>query len=55
MYKNCKLILTNYYYKSITNTLALPSRDSKIRGTIMAIAKTNRILKRPVNKLFPRH
>ena len=23
MYKNCKLILTNYYYKSVTNTLAL--------------------------------
>ena len=33
-------------------TGVLPSRDSKIRGTAR-IAKTNAILKRPVNKLFP--
>ena len=31
----------------------LPSRDSQIRGAIVRIAKTNTILKRPVNKLFP--
>ena len=30
----------------------LPSRDSEIRGAIVRIAKTNTILKRPVNKLF---
>ena len=30
----------------------LPSRDSEIRGAIVRIAKTNWILKRPVNKLF---
>ena len=29
-----------------------PSRDSEIRGEIVRIAKTNTILKRPVNKLF---
>ena len=29
-----------------------PSRDSEIRGAIVRIAKTNSILKRPVNKLF---
>ena len=30
----------------------LPSRVSEIRGAIVRIAKTNTILKRPVNKLF---
>ena len=34
-------------------TGVLPSRDSEIRGAIVRIAKTNVILKRPVNKLFP--
>ena len=29
----------------------LPSRDSEIRGTIVGIAKTNAILKHPINKL----
>ena len=33
-------------------TLVLPSTDSEIRGAIVRIAKTNTILKRPVNKLF---
>ena len=33
-------------------TGALPSRDSEVRGAIVRIAKTNAILKRPVNKLF---
>ena len=33
-------------------TRVLPSRDSEIRGAIVRIAKTNTILKRPVNKLF---
>ena len=30
---------------------ALPSRDSKIKGAIVRIVKTNTILKRSVNKL----
>ena len=30
----------------------LPSSDSEVRGAIVRIAKTNAILKRPVNKLF---
>ena len=34
-------------------TRVLPSRDSEIRGAIVRIGKTNTILKRPVNKLFP--
>ena len=33
-------------------TGVLPSRESEIRGT-MLIAKTNKILRYPVNKLFP--
>ena len=33
-------------------TAVLPSRDSEIRGVIVRIAKTNAILKRPLNKLF---
>ena len=31
----------------------LTSRDSEIRGAIVWIAKTDAILKRPVNKLLP--
>ena len=34
-------------------TGVLPSRDSEIKGAIVRIKKTNAILKRPVNKLFP--
>ena len=34
-------------------TGVLPSKDSEIRGAITRIAKTNAILKRPVNKLLP--
>ena len=33
-------------------TRVLPSRDSEIRGVIVRIKRTNRILKGPVNKLF---
>ena len=33
-------------------TEVLPSKDSDIRGAIVRIAKTNTILKRPVNKLL---
>ena len=41
-----------YFRRISIVTRALPSRDSEIRGPIMRIAKTNTILKRPVNKLF---
>ena len=34
-------------------TGVLHSRDSDIRGAIVRIGKTNTILKRAVNKLFP--
>ena len=34
-------------------TGVLQSRDSDIRGAIVRIEKTNTILKRAVNKLFP--
>ena len=34
-------------------TGVLPSKHFEIRGAIVRIAKPNRILKRPVNKLFP--
>ena len=34
-------------------TGVLPSRDSEIRGARAIIWKTNAILKRPVNELFP--
>ena len=33
-------------------TRVLPSRNSEIRGAIVGVAKTNTVLKRPVNKLF---
>ena len=36
----------------VTVTRVLLSRDSEIRGEIVRIAKTNTILKRPVNKFF---
>ena len=31
----------------------LLSKDAEIRGAITRVAKTNAILKRPINKLFP--
>ena len=39
-------------FRELPLTGVLPSRDSDIRGAIARIAKTNAILKRPVNKLF---
>ena len=39
-------------WRIVIVTMLLPSRDSEIGG-IIRIAKTNAILKRPVNKLFP--
>ena len=40
MYKNCKLILTNYYYKSITNTLALQINKKHVRTLLVITLKT---------------
>ena len=41
-----------HFWKISIVTRVLPSRDSEIRGVIVRIAKTNRTLNRPVNKLF---
>ena len=41
-----------HFQRIVIVTPVLPSRDSEIRGAIVRIAKTNTILKRPVNKLF---
>ena len=41
-----------HFWRIAIITRVLPSRDSEIRGAIVRIAKTNTILKRPVNKLF---
>ena len=41
-----------HFWRIAIVTRVLPSRDSEIRGVIVRIAKTNKILKRPVNNLF---
>ena len=41
-----------HFWRIAIVTRVLPSRDSEIKGAIVRIAKTNTILKRPVNKLF---
>ena len=41
-----------HFWRIATITRVLPSRDSEIRGATMRIAKTNTVLKRPVNNLF---
>ena len=41
-----------YFRRIAIVTWVLPSRDSEIRGGIVRTAKTNTILKRPVNNLF---
>ena len=45
-------MVPRYFWRIAIVTGVLPSRDSEIRGGIVRIAKTNTILKRPVNKLF---
>ena len=45
--------MPRHFWKIAIVTGALPSRDSEIKGAIVRIKKTNAILKRPVNKLFP--
>ena len=42
-----------HFWKNDRVTPALPSRDSEIKRAILRIKKTNAILKRFVNKLFP--
>ena len=44
--------MKRHFWRIVIVTWVLPSRDSEIRGPIVRIAKTNTILKRPVNKLF---
>ena len=44
---------TGTFGKIVIATGVLPSRDSEIKETIVRNKKTNAILKRPVNKLFP--
>ena len=44
--------MPRHFWRIAIITRVLPSRDSEIRGAIVRIAKTNTILKRPVNKLF---
>ena len=41
-----------HFWRIAIVTGVLSSRDSEIRGSIVRIAKTNTILKRPVKKLF---
>ena len=41
-----------HFWKIYIVTRVLPSRDSEIRGVILRIAKTNTMLKRPINKHF---
>ena len=41
-----------HFWRISIVTRVLPSRDSKIRGAIVRIAKTNTFLKSPVNKIF---
>ena len=41
-----------HFWRIAIVTGVLPSRHSEIRGAIVRMAKTNTILKLPVNKLF---
>ena len=45
--------MPRHFCRIIIVTEVLPSRDFEIKGAIVRIAKTNVILKRLVNKLFP--
>ena len=44
--------MKRHFWRIAIVTRVLPSRDSEIRGPIVRITKTNKILNRPVNKLF---
>ena len=41
-----------HFWRIAIVTGVLPSRGSEIRGAIVRIAKTNKILKHPLKKLF---
>ena len=45
--------MPRHFWKIAIVTGELSSRDSETKGAIVRIKKTNAILKRPVNKLFP--
>ena len=45
-------MVPRHFWKTSIVTRVLSSRDSEIRGVIVRVAKTNTILKRPVNKHF---
>ena len=44
--------MPRHFWRIAIVTQVLPSRNSEIRGPIVRITKTNRILKHPVSKLF---
>ena len=41
-----------HFWRIAVVTRILPSRNSEIREVVVGVARTNTILKRPVNKLF---
>ena len=41
-----------HFWRIAVVTRILPSRKSEIREVVVGVARTNTILKRPVNKLF---
>ena len=45
-------MVSRHFWKIAIVTGVLPRRDSEIRGAIVRMAKTNKIPKRSVNKLF---
>ena len=45
-------MVLKHFWRIAIVTGVLPSRDSEIKVAIVRMAKTNTILKRPVNKLF---
>ena len=45
--------MPRHFWKIAIVTGELSSRDSETKGAIVRIKKTNAILKRPENKLFP--
>ena len=48
----CDEIVPRHFWRIAIVTMVLPGRESKVRGAIVGMAKTNTILKRPVKTLF---
>ena len=46
------MIVDRHVWRITIVTRVLPSRDYQIRGAIVRMTQTNKILKCPVNKLF---